>query len=85
MLTAPIYTSDEGAPEESHNGTCRQLTGFFMLAGCNLTEPFDIENLSEGRIYIIGHGGSGFQEYDNPWPAKRFDRAHIGAAGSNGP
>ncbi|GEO06582.1 hypothetical protein AAE02nite_42460 [Adhaeribacter aerolatus] len=40
-----------------------------ILAGCEQVEPASIQNLNNGKILVIGHGGSGFQSYFNPLPA----------------
>ena len=39
------------------------------LVACEKIEPDNIQNLSKGKILVIGHGGSGFQSYFNPLPA----------------
>ncbi len=40
-----------------------------LAAGCDKIEPERIDNLNNGKILVIGHGGSGFQSYFNPLPA----------------
>ena len=43
--------------------------GVVLLGGCEKIEPAKIQNLNNGKILVIGHGGSGFQSYFNPLPA----------------
>ena len=44
-------------------------TGLVVLSGCEKIEQDKIQNLNNGKIFVIGHGGSGFQSYFNPLPA----------------
>ncbi|KAA5542821.1 glycerophosphodiester phosphodiesterase [Adhaeribacter rhizoryzae] len=43
--------------------------GLAGLTGCEKIEPAKIQNLNNGKILVIGHGGGGFQSYFNPLPA----------------
>lgn len=45
------------------------MAGLGWLAGCEFVEPESIQNLNQGKILVIGHGGSGFQSFFNPLPA----------------
>lgn len=39
-----------------------------LFTGCEKADLEQIDNLNNGRIQVIGHGGSGFQSYFNPLP-----------------
>jgi glycerophosphoryl diester phosphodiesterase len=44
---------------------------FFIVTSilsCSKFSVEPIENLYEGTIYVVGHGGAGFQSVDNPFP-----------------
>ncbi|MFD2247104.1 glycerophosphodiester phosphodiesterase [Pontibacter ruber] len=50
---------------------CRLLLSVVMLlvlAGCEKIDLNKIDNLNNGKILVIGHGGGGFQSYFNPLP-----------------
>jgi glycerophosphoryl diester phosphodiesterase len=48
------------------------LLGLLMLCpGCDKHE-FDIDNLNNGKIDVIGHGGAGFQSVINPLPTDSY-------------
>lgn len=39
-----------------------------LLAGCERVKPRPVDNLSGGRIYVMGHAGAGFESALNPFP-----------------
>lgn len=42
-----------------------------LLPGCKKFDPDEVNNLV-GKVQVIGHGGSGFQSYDNPFPTNSW-------------
>lgn len=61
----------------------RYFIPFFVYFGCNYTDLPDIHNLNDGKIDVIGHGGSGFQAFDNPYPANSFTSIKRAIDGMN--
>jgi glycerophosphoryl diester phosphodiesterase len=47
------------------------LVGLLLCQGCDKHE-FNIDNLNNGKIDVIGHGGAGFQSVINPLPSNSY-------------
>jgi glycerophosphoryl diester phosphodiesterase len=43
-----------------------------LLISCSESSIKDIDNLNDGVIHIIGHGGNGFQSFDNSIPSNTW-------------
>ncbi len=54
-----------------------------FFVGCIQQDGFEITNLNGNQINVIGHGGSGFQSFDNPYPANSFTSISRAIDGMN--
>jgi glycerophosphoryl diester phosphodiesterase len=53
------------------------------LSGCEKIDLDKIDNLNNGKILVVGHGGGGFQAYFNPLPDNSMASIHRAIDGLN--
>ncbi len=54
-----------------------------LILGCERVKPRPINNLSDGRIYVMGHAGAGFESALNPFPSNTLSSIRKTLEGLN--